>query len=190
VNDEPVVVVVDDERDLADLYTTWLEGECEVRTAYDGRTALDLVDEDVDVALIDRLMPDMSGDELLAAIREAGYDCQIAMVTAVEPDFDIIEMGFDSYLVKPALQEELCGTVERLMTRGAYDQQVRELYALSSKRAVLVTEKDQRELSNNPAFRRLSQRLSTLRHRMDRTATELDARDFEMTLRRLAADNA
>jgi CheY-like chemotaxis protein len=38
---------------------------------------------------------------------EAADDGQVAMVTAVEPDFDIIEMGFDDYLQKPVSADDL-----------------------------------------------------------------------------------
>jgi len=60
-----------------------------------------VIDETVDVVLLDRMMPGMSGQEVLAAIRERGLDCRVAMVTAVDADFDVIEMGFDEYLGKP-----------------------------------------------------------------------------------------
>jgi CheY-like chemotaxis protein len=63
--DEGTVLVVDDEPQLAELYSMQLAEEYEVRTATGGPEALDLVDEEVDVALLDRRMPRMSGDELL-----------------------------------------------------------------------------------------------------------------------------
>jgi len=190
VSDRPVVVVVDDEPDLADLYTAWLGDSYDVRTAYGGEEAIERVDGDVDVALIDRLMPERSGDEVLATVRERGHDCQVAMVTAVEPDFDIIEMGFDAYLVKPVLRDDLRETVGRLLTRGTYDAQVRELFSLASKRAALMTQKDPAALAENEAHQRLDTRFDELREELDETVSELDARDFEVTLRRLVANGS
>ena len=189
MSDQPVVVVVDDEPDLADLYTAWLGDSYEVRTAYGGEEAIELIDGTADVALIDRLMPERSGDEVLEAVREQGHDCQVAMVTAVEPDFDIIEMGFDAYLVKPVLRDDLRETVTRLLTRGTYDAQVRELFSLASKRAALMTQKDPVELERNEAYQRLDERFEELRDDLDQTVAELDARDFEVTLRRLVANS-
>lgn len=189
MSDQPVVVVVDDEPDLADLYAVWLGDSYEVRTAYGGEEGIELIDETVDVALIDRLMPGWSGDEVLSTVREQGYDGQVAMVTAVEPDFDIIEMGFDAYLVKPVLRDELCETVDRLLTRGTYDTQVCELFSLASKRAALKTQKDPAELERNEAYQRLDERIDELRAELDETVAELDARDFEVTLRRLASNS-
>jgi len=185
VSERPTVLVIDDEPDLADLYAAWLTDEYEVRTAYGGDEALDGMDEDVDVALIDRLMPDLSGDEVLDRVREAGYNCRVAMVTAVEPDFDIIEMGFDDYLVKPVRRDELQEAVEGLLSRSAYDAQMREYYALVSKRAALESQKSERELTENPAYSELVGEIDRLREELDQTVAEFTAEDFEAELRRL-----
>jgi DNA-binding response OmpR family regulator len=182
------ILVVDDEPDLADLYAAWLGEQYETRVAYGGEAALDLFDEAVDVALIDRLMPEMSGDEVLERIRETGHDCQVAMVTAVEPDFDIIEMGFDDYLVKPILREELADSVENLLSRRDYDTQLQELYALVSKRAALVTQKSEEELAGSAEYRELESHIENLQADLDRTAAELEPDDFEVAFRRLSED--
>jgi DNA-binding response OmpR family regulator len=185
VSEQPTVLVIDDEPDLADLYAAWLTDEYEVRTAYGGDEAMAAMDEDVDVALIDRLMPDLSGDEVLDRVREAGYNCRVAMVTAVEPDFDIIEMGFDDYLVKPVRRDELREAVEGLLSRSTYDQQMREYYALVSKRAALESQKSERELAENPAYAELRDEIDRLRDELDQTVADFTAEDFEAELRRL-----
>ena len=182
------VLVVDDEPDLADLYAAWLGERYETRVAYGGAEALDQFDEDVDIALIDRLMPEMSGDEVLSNIREAGTGCQVAMVTAVEPDFDIIEMGFDDYLVKPILRDELLEAVGDLVARADYDSQLRDLYALVSKRAALVTQKSEEELANNEEYQELEDRIEELQADLDRTAMEMEGDDFEVAFRKLSED--
>ncbi|WP_122089348.1 HalX domain-containing protein [Halalkalicoccus subterraneus] len=167
--DASVVLVVDDEPQLAELFAAWLDDEWEVRTAHDGDEALSAMDEDVAVVLLDRRMPGKSGDEVLDSIRERGYDCRVIMVTAVDPDFDIIEMGFDDYLVKPVRNDELATTVERVYRRQEYDETMREYYSLASKRAVLETEKPRSELERNEEFRQLEQRLTVLRKSVDET---------------------
>ena len=170
----PLVLVVEDERDLADLYATWLRDEYRVRVAYGGREAIDELDDEVDVALLDRRMPDLSGDETLDAIREEGVDCRVAMVTAVEPDFDVVEMGFDDYLVKPVSQDALKDTVENLLLRNTYDQGIQELFALASKKALLESEKDPATLDANEEYRELSERVAELRADLDETLTTFD----------------
>ncbi|MFB6198617.1 MAG: response regulator transcription factor, partial [Halobacteriaceae archaeon] len=84
------VLVVEDERNLADLFGTWLEGEYDVRVSYTGEDALEEFDDGVDVVLLDRRMPDISGDEILKEINQSVHECQVAMVTGVDPDFDIV----------------------------------------------------------------------------------------------------
>lgn len=185
MSEKHTVLVVDDERDLADLYAAWLESEYDVRTAYGGDEALDRVDDGVDVALVDRLMPDRSGDEVLSAIREKEYGVKVAMVTAVEPDFDIIEMGFDDYVVKPVRREELLEVVNGLLQRGTYDTQLQEYFALVSKRAALEAEKTDRELAESTAYDDLNERIETLRERLDETTAKMDDEDFEAVLRQL-----
>ena len=174
MSEPPLVLVVEDERDLADLYATWLRGEYRVRVAYGGREAIEKLDSEVDVALLDRRMPDLSGDETLEAIREEGIECRVAMVTAVEPDFDIVEMGFDDYLVKPVSRESLTGTVENLLLRDTYDEGIQELFALASKKALLESEKDPATLDANEEYQELSERVAELRSDLDETLASFD----------------
>ncbi|WP_049982569.1 HalX domain-containing protein [Halorubrum sp. BV1] len=179
----PLVLVVEDEPDLADLYAAWLSDDYSVLTAYGGQEALDQIDEaddDVDAILLDRRMPGLSGDEVLAAVRERGIDCRVAMVTAVEPDFDILQMGFDDYLVKPVTSDTLRETVDGLLRRGEYDTDVQELFSLTSKKAILETEKSATELADNEEYQDLTERIENLRSKADNSleaVTEDD--DFE-----------
>jgi DNA-binding response OmpR family regulator len=173
----PLVLVVEDEPDLADLYATWLSTEYRVRTAYGGHEALDALDDDVAVVLLDRRMPDLSGDEVLNAVRKRGIDCRVAMVTAVEPDFDIISMGFDDYLVKPVTKDALRETVSTLCTRNSYDTGVQELFALASKKALLESEKGNAELAESEEYAELSDRIAVLREELDETIGSVDDHD-------------
>ncbi|MFC7204026.1 HalX domain-containing protein [Haloferax namakaokahaiae] len=172
--DQPLVLIVEDEPDLADLYATWLRDDYRVRVAYGGREALDNLDDEVNVVLLDRRMPDLSGDEALAEIRNRGFECRVAMVTAVEPDFDIIAMGFDDYLVKPVSRESLTETVSNLILRNTYDTGVQELFSLASKKALLEAEKDEATLEDNEEYTTLDTRLDELRETLDETLNQLD----------------
>src|SRR6056297_1258872 len=174
---DPTVLIVEDEPDLADLYAAWLEDSCSVRTAYNGSQALDAIDEVVDVVLLDRRMPGLSGDTVLNTIRDRGLDCRVAMVTAVEPDFDIVEMGFDDYLVKPVSTDDLTSTVDQLLLRSTYDEQLQEFFALASKKALLDSQKTEAELRASEEYRRLEDRLAVMRAKVDDTISELSNHD-------------
>jgi len=162
-----VVLIVEDERGLADLYADWLDGTHTVRVAYDGESALDNLDADVDVVLLDRRMPGLSGDDVLDEIRARGLDCRVAMVTAVDPDFDVVDMGFDDYVVKPVDQAALTELVDRLLSLRTYDEEVTTFYRLASKVAALETAKTEDELADSDEYQRLTTELERVRDSVD-----------------------
>lgn len=187
--DEATVLVVDDEEGLADLYAIWLRDRYTVETAYDGEAALTALDEDVDVVLLDRQMPGVSGDDVLDTIRERGLDCRVAMVTAVEPELDIVDLGFDDYLRKPVDRETLRETVDRLLRRSAYDETVQRYFAAARKHA-LLTESNDPSVTESAEFETLEDRLDDLRSRLDDVVDEFDEDDYEVLFRRLSPENA
>jgi DNA-binding response OmpR family regulator len=188
--DTPIVLVVEDERDLAELYATWLGGTYRVRTARDGRTALEQLDDEVRVVLLDRRMPDLSGDEVLDTIRERGLDCRVAMVTAVEPDVDVVEMRFDDYLVKPVSKAELDRTVSNLLIRDEYDDGVQELFSLASKKALLESEQDRAALEDADEYQQLLADIDDLRNELDDKLARLaETEDLAMIYQDLDGDD-
>lgn len=189
MSDNPTkVLLVDDEERLADMYAKWLEDDYEVVVAYNGEEALEEIDDDVDVVFLDRRMPGMSGDEVLDEIRAQGITCKVAMVTAVDPDFDIVEMGFDDYVVKPVTKDDLYEKVSQLLSRNDYQDKVQKYFALSSKKAALESEKTEEELMESEEFEQLKQELEELREETDDILGELsDDGDFESLYRDLGA---
>jgi two-component system response regulator VicR len=111
VTQETIVLIVDDQEDIADVYKLYLEESYEVQVEYGGKDALETIDESVDVVLLDRRMPDLSGDVVLQKIREQGFECRVIVISAVDPD----EQGMipsDEYLEKPVFKEELHEAIE------------------------------------------------------------------------------
>lgn len=172
----PTVLIVDDEPALADGHASQLDDH-DVRTAYDGEAALDALEPDVDIAILDRRMPGLSGDQVLERIRTAGLDCRVIMLTGVEPSVDIVEMGFDEYLQKPVTGEELRETIERVHRRSAYDAKLREYFSLASKRATLETRHSREELSSEPKYQHLCERLESVRAQLDDVLSDLPEQD-------------
>ncbi|WP_323190485.1 response regulator [Halostella sp. PRR32] len=149
------VLVADDEPKVADLYAQYLDSEFDVRTAYNGSEALELADG-VDVVLLDRQMPDKSGDDVLNELRDSGNNCQVVMVTALEPTMDVVDMPFDDYVVKPAQKDDLIAVVEAQVVRATYDTRFREYLRLKSKIDVLREEMDSEELVESDRFEMLT----------------------------------
>lgn len=184
----PTVLVVDDDRELADLYTGWLAEQWDVRTAYGGNEAIELLSSEIDVALLDRRMPETRGEDLLEYIRDRSYDVRIGMVTAVIPDIDIVEMGFDAYVVKPVDKDELQSLVESLYRRSRYDEQLQNYYSLVSKRASLESTHAPRELQPVDEYHQLIEQINELEAEIDQTIESLSPNDFDIELRRMIAD--
>jgi CheY-like chemotaxis protein len=184
-DDRPTVLVVDDQPNVAEAYALWLSDEYEVLTATGGAEALDVVDDRVDVVLLDRHMPERSGDEVLAAVRDRGLGCRVAMVTAVNPDFDVVDMPFDDYLTKPVGREDLVETVERLLALSTYDDQVRDHFSLARKKAVLEAEKTDAELADSETYAGLPDRIDRLEAEMDESVGRMDAEGFASAFQRL-----
>lgn len=159
IETRPTVLVVDDEPAYVDAYTTWLQDRYTVRTATTTRDALQQLDQSIDVALLDRRMPDSSGDEILEEIRARQLDCRVGMVTAVEPEFDIINLPFDEYIVKPVSKTQLRETVESLLTRSNLDEAVQDCFAMASKKVALENTFPPDELEMNEEYRKLVERL-------------------------------
>ncbi|MEF8776314.1 MAG: HalX domain-containing protein [Haloarculaceae archaeon] len=185
-SDHAAVLIVEDEPDVAETYRLWLEDNYEVRVGADGDEGLDLLDDEVDVVLLDRRMPGLSGDEVLERIRDQDLDCRVAMVTAVEPDFDILEMGFDAYLTKPVRSGQLAETVENLIERSEYDSLLQEYYGLVEKQATLEASKSRSDLEDSEEYRELTREIDALKNDLSATLGGIeDDEDFIATIRGL-----
>jgi CheY-like chemotaxis protein len=115
----PLVLIVEDESDLAELYASWLEAEYRVRTAHSGKEAIEQLDDEIDVILVDRRMPGLRGAEVIEVVHERGIDCGVSMVTAMEREFRTTGINCDEYLLKPVKRDELIETTENLLSTAA-----------------------------------------------------------------------
>jgi DNA-binding response OmpR family regulator len=171
------VLVVDDEQEVADAYALRLRREYDVRTAYGGEEALDTVDDDVDVVLLDRRMPDISGDGVLNELRVQGYDCAVVMLTAVAPSLDVADMAFDDYLCKPVDEGDLFAAIENQVETAAVDHDALEQYAaVTSKLSLLEDQYAAAELEGAEEYETLKAEAERLREQLASEIPDLDAR--------------
>lgn len=184
------VLVVEDESQVADLYRSYLADDYDVTVAETGAEALEAVDADTDAVLLDRRLPDRPGSEVLAEIRERDLDCRVAMVTAVEPDTDIVQMGFDLYLVKPATRDDIRTVVERLGTRASYDERLQEVASLVTKRAVLEAERTAAELDASEEYADLLDRIDELQAELDDLSEAFSPDDYRLLFREIGDEHA
>lgn len=180
------VLIVDDEPDTADVYDAHLEDEYDVSVVNSGEAALETIDGGTEVVLLDRRMPGMSGDEVLAELRNRGFDGRVIMVTAVDPDIDIIEMAFDEYLVKPVTGEQLREAIERMRARDTLEVKVEEMFAVASKLATLESKLEYDQLQESEEYETLLTEFMTLREGTD-LPDSVDDQYLEATLEKMEA---
>ncbi len=115
------ILVVDDEQNIIELATMYLEQEgYRVVSARDGQAALDRVRSDRPaLVVLDLMLPKVDGWEVCRRIR-ADSDLPILMLTAREDDVDKIvglELGADDYMTKPFNPRELVARVKAILRR-------------------------------------------------------------------------
>ncbi|MCU1513179.1 MAG: DNA-binding response regulator [Microbacteriaceae bacterium] len=116
-------VVVDDESTLSDLLSMALRYEgWDVRTASEGRAAIGLIREfQPDVVVLDVMLPDIDGLQVLKRLRDDGQDTPILFLTAKDALDDRIAgltAGGDDYVTKPFSLEELVARLRGLIRRS------------------------------------------------------------------------
>jgi CheY-like chemotaxis protein len=169
----PRVLMVDDEKTVADAYALRLQDVAEVTVVYEGRAALDAVTDGrvPDIVLLDRHMPKMSGDEVLEQIRERELKTRVIMVTAIDPDLGVLDMPFDDYLSKPVDRADLLAAVDQQCQVLAYEL-LGEYFRLESTRAVVDAQVSPTERDDELAD--LEARLAVLEERIRALSPEAD----------------
>lgn len=117
------VLIIDDDKDLCTLIKKCLEQEkLSVSIAHGGATGLCLIDEEKEsyfLVILDVMMPDMNGFQVLQKIRETS-NVPVLMFTAKDGEEDKVfglRMGADDYLTKPFSINELMARVNSLIRR-------------------------------------------------------------------------
>ena len=119
---EPLVLAVDDEAGILRLMKLELTAQgFRVITAGNGEEALRLAEEQrPDIVLLDIVMPEMTGLEVMRKLREQ-MSIPIILVTAKDSDIDKVrglEQGADDYIVKPFFVRELSARIRAVLRRS------------------------------------------------------------------------
>ncbi len=153
------VLVVEDNRDLANLMSRWVREHfgpsTEVHVAHsveEGEEAIERVPV-LDIVLLDRHFPEGTGDELLDALH-VHFDPIVVMTTGVEPSSRLIRLPVADYLIKPIERESLLkrlSLLEKLEASGVLDS-----YANARKATLLEFHLD--SPAEDPLYRRFAAR--------------------------------
>lgn len=115
------ILIAEDDADIVELLSLYLTGEgYQVLTAENGLQALQLIESTrVDMAILDIMMPEMNGYDVLKRIREK-YNFPVIILSAKEMDTDRIlglNLGADAYLTKPFNPLEVVAYVKSALRR-------------------------------------------------------------------------
>lgn len=114
------ILVVDDEKEIRKLIRVYLEKDgYSVIEAQDGEEALRLLNEDIDLIVLDIMMPKVDGIEVLRKVRQAN-NIPIIILSAKSTDCDKIlglDLGADDFMVKPFNPLELVARVSSNIRR-------------------------------------------------------------------------
>ena len=115
------ILIVDDEPDIREILRYNLEKEgFFITEAVDGNDALDKVSKDLDLAILDIMMPGKDGYEVCRKIREQGNTLPIVFLTAMDREFDEVrglEVGGDDYVRKPFSPKMLIARINAIFRR-------------------------------------------------------------------------
>jgi DNA-binding response OmpR family regulator len=121
MSDRPLVLLVEDDETVSEVVERYLEREgFRVDVVPDGADALSRFDEEVDLIVLDIMLPGMDGLEVCRRLR-ATSPVPIIMLTALGEESDRImglELGADDYLAKPFSPRELTARVKSVLRRA------------------------------------------------------------------------
>ena len=115
------ILIVDDEPDIRAILRYNLEKEgFAITEAVDGDDALDKISKDLDLAILDIMMPGKDGYDVCRKIREQGNTLPIVFLTAMDREFDELkglEVGADDYVRKPFSPKMLIARINAIFRR-------------------------------------------------------------------------
>ena len=122
------ILVVDDERGVRQSFNMVLKDEYQVLMAGTGKEAVDIFTKDsVDLILLDILLPDSYGLDLLAQLKKADPHTEIIMVTAVneiQAAVKAIKLGAYEYIIKPFVVDDVLAVIRRALEKRSLKKEV------------------------------------------------------------------
>jgi len=115
VDDEPAIVQVIRERLAREGFAVHAAGSGEAALVAIGEALPDLI-------ILDLMLPDVDGFDVLRRLRQSGHDLPVVVLTARDDDIDVVvglELGADDYIVKPFNPRELAARVRAVLRRRA-----------------------------------------------------------------------
>ena len=128
MNNKATILVVDDERGIRQSFNMVLKDEYHVLLAGTGEKAIDIFQENpIDLILLDILLPDIDGIDLLKKFKQTDPNTEIIMVTAVndlQTAVKAIKLGAYEYIIKPFIVDDVLTVIGRALEKRRLVRQV------------------------------------------------------------------
>ena len=124
---ENKIILIEDDKEIRGMINDYLSGEFEVTAFNDGMSAIQKITsyDEYALALIDLMLPDISGMEIIKIIRKVSK-IPIIIITAKDNDIDKslgLNLGADDYVVKPFSLIELTARIKANIRRASHPGQ-------------------------------------------------------------------
>jgi DNA-binding NtrC family response regulator len=133
IEKRPTVLIVDDDEGIRDTLEAILKKEYSVIKAEDGETALRIVEvEEINVILLDIMLPGMGGLEVLEKVKERFEDIDVIMITVVKEIDSVVNamrLGAYDYIGKDFDYDEVTTLVERVIEKQNKDRELIYLHS-------------------------------------------------------------
>ncbi len=125
------VYLVEDDKSLNSILTSYLKNEgWNVKSFHNGLAAVEVIDEKPDIWVLDIMLPDIDGFELIDKIKANEPEIPVIFISARDEDLDRItglEKGSDDYIAKPFSPRELVIRIKKIFQRIYGDKQDKEI---------------------------------------------------------------
>lgn len=129
----PTILIVDDDESMRDTLEAILQNDYNILKAADGQTGLCLIaEQEIQIVLLDVLLPDLNGLDVLKLIKDRFQDIEVIMITAVKEvgtAVQAMKLGAYHYITKSFDYEEVLTLVGKVVER---QRDIRELLYLRS----------------------------------------------------------
>lgn len=156
---DKLIYMVEDEENLNILLKKYLENEgYKVKSFSDGTSVLSHIGDNPSLWILDIMLPDTDGYELIKRIKSHNKDARVIFMSARNEELDRViglELGSDDYLSKPFLPRELVIRVNRLFERmeekntNSYKEYISGEYRISTAERSVYCGKTEIQLTNN-----------------------------------------
>lgn len=133
----PTILIVDDEVNILESFKMFLKDDYNIFTATSGEEALKIVEKgNINLILLDIMLPDFDGIDLLRKIKDINKNIEVIMVTAiktVKTAIQAMKLGAYDYITKPFNVDEVVSSIEKCLEKQKLVREVTYLRAELSK---------------------------------------------------------